>query len=75
MYPYFVHYDATEEDIKEQEKFERENFPNEELWEKACERCAPWSVNDFNVAASRYRDLVRGEEITCLILTTNLFNF
>ena len=53
VYPYFTF---------NTEDYEKNNFPDEQLWEQACKRCAPWSLNDFNVAAIQYAEEKEIEE-------------
>jgi hypothetical protein len=67
MYPYF-----TFDDLEYEYEFERENFPNEELWEKACEGCCPWSLNDFHAAEWRYEQYIKDKNFNP---KETIFNF
>ena len=72
MYPYFT---FDDEEAAIEYIFEKENFPDEELWEKACKNCAPWSLNDFNVAASIYEELVKNRDFNSDIDLDNFEGF
>lgn len=72
MYPYFNFFKEIQG--MPWEEFERKNFPNEDLWKQACRGCWCLSINDFNVAVSRYKDLMQGKEIIPLTYDTP-FNF
>ena len=66
MYPYFSF--NTEEE-------EKEHFPNEELWIKACKDCSSQIVQDFYAAEWRYKQLLLDKNFDPEHAFDNMFTF